>query len=291
MADKKVIKKTEAKKSEASPEEIKKRRDEVLARIDAEIGEEESSDEVIVDEKTDKKIEVDEDGKNGKDDLEEEVAEKSNDDKKIKIEKEDGDEEVKDVEAGVEDSEELSSKKDEEGSTFSAEEFGMVDNKSNKGKNIALFFVVFLLVAGVSALFFFFFTGALTFQPKEEKSEVVPTEAPTPTQEPAEFEKGELSVQILNGSGVSGAAGKMQTYLEDLEYENIEVGNADSSDYENVTIQLKEEIEEFVEFIIEDFGEDYIVDEDYEILDEDNEYDIVIVVGLEESDNAEEADE
>lgn len=297
MADKKVVKKTEAKKGETSLEEIKKRKEEVLARIDAEIGEEESSSEVVVDEKTDKKIEVDGDGKKSKEDLEEKMTEESNNDEKIETAKENGDEEVKedekvqDREEGVNDDTELSSEKDRENSTFSAAEFGMVGNKSNKGKNIALFFVVFLLVAGISALFFFFFTGALKFQPKEEKSEVIPTETPTPTEEPVAFEREDLSVQVLNGSGVSGAAGEMQTYLEDLKYENIEVGNADSSDYINVSIQLKEEIEEFVEFIIEDVGEGYIVDEDYEILDEDNEYDVLIIVGLEESDSEEEADE
>src|SRR3989344_3619400 len=71
---------------------------------------------------------------------------------------------------------------------------------------------------------------------KEKEQEIEPTQAPTATPTPVEFDRASLSVQVLNGSGVSGEAGRMETYLSDLGYENTEIGNADNSDYQDITI-------------------------------------------------------
>ncbi len=178
--------------------------------------------------------------------------------------------------------------REELGSTFSAAEFGLVDRKGSKIKNLILFVVVFLLVAIVSALFYFFYTGALKFEQEQPEPEVVPTEAPTATPVPVEFDRAALSVQILNGSGISGEAGRAEEVLADLGYENIEIGNADGSDYLNITIQIKEELEEIVEFIIEDLESRYTVNADYEILEDDSEYDVVVIVGSEEEEEEQE---
>lgn len=293
MADEKDIKKTPAKAEsekddKVSPEEKKRKKEEVLARIDAEIGESESSDEVIIDEKTDEQINKDEESLESKESFEKEMIEeevkyeeKADENKEIE-EKEEEKSDEKQEEMDVRET------KDDSRSTFSAAEFGLVDRKSNKGKNILLFIVVFLLVAIVSAIFYFFFTGDLKFEQKEKEQEIAPTLTPTATPTPIEFDRAQLSVQVLNGSGVSGAAGKMETFLEDVGYENIEIGNADNSDYQNITIQIKEEFEESAKLIIDDLSESYSVDEDYEILDEDSDYDVVIIVGSESEEDSDE---
>ena len=289
MADEKDIKKTPAKAEsekddKVSPEEKKRKKEEVLARIDAEIGESESSDEVVIDEKTDEQITKDEEPLESKESFEKEMIEEEVKSEEKADENQEIDEKEEEKSDEKEKEEEMGDKKteDDSRSTFSAAEFGLADRKSNKGKNILLFVIVFLLVAIVSALFYFFFTGALKFEQKEKEQEIEPTQAPTATPTPVEFDRAQLSVQVLNGSGVSGAAGEMETFLEDVGYENIEIGNADNSDYQDITIQIKEEFEEFAEFISKDLSKDYTVNEDYEILEEDSEYDVVIIVGLEE---------
>ena len=304
MAEKKIIKKsapkTSGKEEKISMEEIKKRREEVLARIDAEIGEE-VLDEPVVDDKEDETSEAEKESESVTDSFEKEMLEEETKNEESKYEEEalpeeslvdekkekiyQKDEDAEDIELEeIEDKREISS-------PFSAAEFGLTDKKSNKTKNLILFLVVFLLVAIISALFYFFATGALKFETKEEEVVTVPTEAPTPTPTPVEFDRADITVEVLNGSGVGGAAGIMESFLEDLGYENIEVGNADNSDYENITIQVKEEFTEIASLIAEDLEKDYIVNSDYETLDEESEYDVVIIVGVEESEDDTQSEE
>jgi hypothetical protein len=286
MADNKDTNIKPENNEKASPEEIKKKKEEVLARIDAEIGEGESSDEVVIDEKTDERVEKGEESE-GEESFEKEMIEEDMEVKGEKREEKTGERVQKDEasDEGLTEKEKKNSDKEkneeDSHSAFSAAEFGLAERKSNKGKNIILFLVVFLLVAIVSALFYFFSTGVLKFEQKENEQEVVPTEVPTATPVPVDFDRAKFSIQVLNGSGVSGAAGSIETFLEGLGYENIEIGNADNSDYQSITIQIKKEFEDFVEVISKDLSDSYTVNKDYEILDEDSEYDAVIIVGSE----------
>ncbi|MBU1132860.1 LytR C-terminal domain-containing protein [Patescibacteria group bacterium] len=54
--------------------------------------------------------------------------------------------------------------------------------------------------------------------------------------------KEDLTIQILNGTGVSGLAGVIQTDLENFKYSNIEVDNADKQDYEETVVFYMEGI-------------------------------------------------
>lgn len=286
MDDKEITKKTVAKSTQkkddkVSLEELKRKKEEVLARIDEEIGDvEEAEKNTSLDEKSEEVEQTeditDEVAVDEKDEFEKEMVEediKENEDGELKKESHEVTESKSDE--GTKDM----AKSDEGRSAFSAAEFGLSENKGNKSKNILLFVIVFLLVALFSAAFYFYFIGAISFQPKDNDGEVVPTQSPTSTPTPVEFNRAELSVQVLNGSGVSGLAGAFESFLEGLGYKNIEIGNADNSDYENVTIQIKEENKEFFELITEDIAESYVVNEDYEVLDENSGYDLVIIVG------------
>ncbi len=299
MAEKKTIKTTakkSEKKEEVSLEELKRRKEEVLARINAEIGDEDEGQVVIEDKKREaeeeKKEELEEVEKK---ELEEEILNDKSDDlneESVEVEKEKKVEETVDESPEIEDKkeEEMSKSHDDElSSTFSAAEFGIADNKGNKGKNIILFLIVFIIVALISTAFYFYFTGAFNVNNPTETAEITPTEAPSPTVTPVELDRAEISIQVLNGSGVSGAAGDMQAFLEDVGYENVEAGNADDSDYLNITIQIKEEFEEFADLISKDISDSYVVNDDIEMLDEDSDYDAVIIVGSQ--DEVEESDE
>lgn len=102
---------------------------------------------------------------------------------------------------------------------------------------------------------------------------------PTPTPA-AELDRSELSIQVLNGSGVTGAAKTAQEYLEGLGYSVDAVGNADESDLETTQVAIKSEKEEFSDLVKEDLSEQYTVDEEVGELDEDSTYDVVITLGL-----------
>jgi hypothetical protein len=108
------------------------------------------------------------------------------------------------------------------------------------------------------------------------ETEEEPTATPEPTQA---LEKEDLSIQVLNGSGAPGAAGDGQNYLEELGYENISVGNADSYGYEQTEVYIKEELKGMVEQLVNDLQEEYEVEVQSEYLDEDSDYDIRVIIG------------
>lgn len=108
--------------------------------------------------------------------------------------------------------------------------------------------------------------------------EVSPEPSPTPL---VELDRSDITVQVLNGSGVSGAASKAKDYLEDLGYSVSNIGNADSSDFESTQISLKADAEKYESLLRSDLEEEYTVSSNVEALDEDSDYDVVITLGSE----------
>lgn len=119
----------------------------------------------------------------------------------------------------------------------------------------------------------------------QPKSTPTPTEMPaTPTPEASptpELDRSELSLEVLNGSGAPGVAGGAQDYLESLGYENIEVGNADSYDYDQTELSIKEEKQEYLQLLLDDLEGEYTVNPETTFLEEDYDYDAQIIIGAE----------
>jgi len=109
---------------------------------------------------------------------------------------------------------------------------------------------------------------------------VIPTAEPTPTASPsANFKRETLKLQVLNGSGVSGLAGKAKTYLESLGYKNVVAGNASISNLIETTISVKESKKDLVENIRTDLEKNYKVAKEIETLVATSKYDFVITLG------------
>jgi len=108
--------------------------------------------------------------------------------------------------------------------------------------------------------------------------EEIPGETAEPTPLP-EFEREDLKIQVLNGSGVPGRAGEAKAFLEDLGYENIEIGNADSYDYEETVIKVEEEATDLFDFLKSDLEEEYDLRAESDSLEENSDYDVVIILG------------
>ena len=104
--------------------------------------------------------------------------------------------------------------------------------------------IVFLVIFGITGWAFYLKTKWL---PTETVSTPVveatpsPTAVPTPIPTPEPLEKANVIIEVLNGSGVSGLAGKTAKIFEDLGYIIDGVGNGDDVDVTEVYIKEAEE--------------------------------------------------
>lgn len=119
---------------------------------------------------------------------------------------------------------------------------------------------------------------------KKEASLVTPTPLPedtqTPTPEPTtELVRGSLAVEVLNGAGIPGTAKKAETFLAGLGYKIENTANAKSFDYDKTVVSIKESKKEYSQMIIEDLSKEYEVDQTPKVVDEDSEFDVIIVIG------------
>ena len=113
------------------------------------------------------------------------------------------------------------------------------NGKSKKKKFIILFAVV--LLAGIGIY--------LILKGLGSKEELTIVASPSPTvagvattpfpdsgnSEPAP-DKSTISIQVLNGTGISGEAGFLQGKLKGLGYTKVDAGNASSTDNETTTV-------------------------------------------------------
>lgn len=112
----------------------------------------------------------------------------------------------------------------------------------------------------------------------EPTSTPAPTETPTPS-ETVDYTK--YTLQILNGSGVPGEAGSVESMLSKLDFKNIVTGNASSYDYQQTTVSMKADIpaQVFTD-ISKALGSSYDVATKSETLKDSSSYDVVITVGV-----------
>lgn len=106
----------------------------------------------------------------------------------------------------------------------------------------------------------------------EVKETPVASSAPT-------LKRDGLKLQVLNGSGVSGAAGKAKTLLEGLGYTSVDTGNASSSDFANTEVAVKDSAKEYMDLIIKDLSKEYEATAAAKVLPTSSKYDIVITLG------------
>lgn len=151
--------------------------------------------------------------------------------------------------------------------------------KSNK--ILPTIVVVGVLVAAFAG--WFFVTQPLKTDKTDKKVEDVVVEKVevSPTEKP-KIEKTSVKIQVINGTGTPGQAGKVVTALEDAGYnsENIKTGNAEKYDNATTSITARSNYEEIVNDIKNvlklTFDKITVVSPN---LDEDSEFDVVIMTG------------
>jgi hypothetical protein len=120
---------------------------------------------------------------------------------------------------------------------------------------------------------------APTTPPVPAESVTGETPEESEVEETMEVAKEDLSILIENGAGVAGLAGRTKDFLEDLDYNVHGVGDAEIVGRQNTLLKFKKEFAGLKDEVVEDMSENYldiIVEDD---LDEDAEYNLLIVVG------------
>jgi len=161
-----------------------------------------------------------------------------------------------------------------------------VEKGNGPNAKVVVLIVVILLILGAIVGGFFYYRQSVS----EPIQEPVPTPSvPTvsPTALPIKVDLKTLSVNVLNGSGITGEAGRVKALLtkeEGFAADKVTTGNDTSSDHKETSVQLKKDTSETVfESIKEMLGETYDVIKSEEALEEDSKYDVVITVGAKKS--------
>jgi hypothetical protein len=154
-------------------------------------------------------------------------------------------------------------------------------------KNFVILIALLIPLIGVSLLAYQQLKPKNIELPHEEKQinevGVVSTPSPIPTEEPvenlsSEFNPKVYKIHILNGSGKSGEAAKLAEILLAQNFEDIEVGNTDSSYLETEISALDEVLFDNLKEIIQTY---YSVSSSSAKLEETSLFDAEIIIGKE----------
>jgi hypothetical protein len=114
-------------------------------------------------------------------------------------------------------------------------------------------------------------SGDTNIEPEEE--------AVDPVDKETGLDRSDLSVEVQNGSGIAGEAGKAADILKGFGYKIASTGNADNFDYEGVTIQVKSTKTNFLELLRQDLGFSYAIVDTSSDLDSSSTADALVIIG------------
>ena len=146
---------------------------------------------------------------------------------------------------------------------------------------IVLITVVIIFIAGV---LWYFRENAIKQISTDVEITSTPSPSkisPTPASDSAKLivDYSKYKIKVLNGSGIGGAAAKGKEILEKEIFMVVEIGNAETSDYDLTIIQAKKEVPSaFLDKLKSVLKETYLLDANKE-LEDSEEVDIVIIIG------------
>lgn len=161
----------------------------------------------------------------------------------------------------------------------------------NEGRSIVRRFLLICLVSFVVgiALFgaYYYYQSQNPLPAKQEKKKDAVTQKPSPSLTPVSsptitpmptIDSSDYKVQVLNGTGGSGVARQVKSILADIGLSEVTLGNAETFDYIDTQIRLKEKISNDTFAKIKTALIEYTVVKGVVLL-ENSTYDIIIVVG------------
>jgi hypothetical protein len=123
-------------------------------------------------------------------------------------------------------------------------------------------------------------TPALSPTISEPESTAAPTtKAVNPVDSSTGLDRSTLSVEVQNGSGEAGVAGKGATVLKGFGYKIASTGNADNYNYQNATIKVKSTKANFLALLKKDLGFSYTVGSASADLESSSTADAIVIIG------------
>lgn len=119
--------------------------------------------------------------------------------------------------------------------------------KSSGSKWLLIF--IGLLILGGAGIFFFTKSGSTPIATPTPtfKTEPIQTPSITATPSSAPVKKDEVTIEIQNGTGITGEAKLLQDKLKVLGYSDITVGNASSTDNTDTTVTFAKSLSQSVQ--------------------------------------------
>lgn len=142
--------------------------------------------------------------------------------------------------------------------------------------------LIVILAAALTVAGFAVYNAVFKKSPPETpgQTENTPPASTAPTATPIPpANRSDLKLQVLNGSGSPGVAAEVKTHLESLGYQDVATGNADSYDYKNTEISIKDSKKAYLDQLISDLKSKYPLSEESATVSADTAFDAVIVVG------------
>lgn len=150
--------------------------------------------------------------------------------------------------------------------------------------------IVLLIAVGVGAYFFMNREAEDSDSSSITPTSSFPTDKPSPTEEDVDLEAYEI--MVLNGSETAGEAGRLKTALEEAGFKVAGTGNADKTDYTETIVQAKSTVSKgYLDKLREELEGTYELTTNVEELDDDDENDVVVIIGMESEDSDEASDE
>lgn len=151
-------------------------------------------------------------------------------------------------------------------------------NSNDKKTTIIVGIIIILVVGSIS---YFLLKKTKKTEPPKTINQVENEIKQTPTEKP-KIDKKTLKIQVLNGTGTPGQAGKVVDALKEAEFnpENIDAANAESYDFTQTNIVSKKEYEQVADEIkttLKSLFDSIKIETSY--LEDNNKYDIIITTG------------
>jgi hypothetical protein len=147
-------------------------------------------------------------------------------------------------------------------SSWDLEEEASPLDKENKSF-FKLGIIVLAIILVVTGIFLFFFLSSNSKKTPVEAKKITTT---TITPKKAQINKSEWTLEVLNGSGVPGAAAKAAAKLTEQGYEVVKTGNADNQDYTKSELFIAENMQSKAQLLIDDLSSDYTFSSTPEVL-------------------------
>jgi len=158
-----------------------------------------------------------------------------------------------------------------------------LENPKPSKKVVIGFLLVVIIMAAALVYFFLFRKSEISSEDTvltETIEEVKEEELESEPEVESDLDLTDYLVQVQNGSGTSGVALEIADLLEESGFVGVETGNADNFEYQNLTIQMKEDLpDELFERLKEALEEDHQIIRSENFVSEGESYDIVVIIG------------